>query len=85
MRGRRTISNRFTIELPKELVCELNAIYPDFTTNKKNFIAEALKEKIDRYLKERIDELLAESYKESYEEDKALAKEYESVDLEGWE
>lgn len=85
MKGRRSSSNRFTIELPTQLVCELNEIYPEFNFNKKNFIAKALREKIDEFLKKKIDELLAKSYEETYEEDLALSKEFEHVDLEGWE
>jgi len=70
---------RLNITLPEEIVHEIKS-FP----NKSRFIAEALKEKIERIKKEKIDKLLTEGYKATKEEDKRIDEEWEKVTLEGW-
>jgi len=70
---------RLNITLPEEIERELENV-----PNKSRFIAEALREKLERERKKKIDELLIEGYKTTKEEDKRLNKEWEKSTLEGW-
>jgi len=70
---------RLNITLPEELEKELKHI-----PNKSRFIAEALKEKLERERKKKLDELLIEGYKATKEKDSKLNKEWEKITLERW-
>lgn len=70
---------RLNITLPEEIDRYLRTI-----PNKSHFIAEALKEKLERERKKKLDELLIEGYKTTKEEDKKLNKEWEKITLEDW-
>ena len=63
------------IKLPDEVFGILNSI----AKQKDKFVIEAIKEKIER---EKKHSLLAEGYKATFQEDSALAREFESVDFE---
>ncbi len=52
---------------------------------KSHFIAETLKEKIERIQNEELQEILEEGYKVRKQESQSIAEEFESVDLEGWD
>jgi len=71
---------RLNITIPEELDRALKTKH-----NKSRFIAEAIREKLERERKEKMDRLLIEGYKATKEEDKKLNKEWESITLEGWE
>ncbi len=49
------------------------------------FIAEAVRQKIDQKEKEEMEKLLVEGYRAAAKESRALTKEFESADLEGWD
>jgi len=70
---------RLNITLPDEVVREIKDL-----PNKSRFIAEALKEKLERIERERLDRLLVEGYKATKEEDKRIDKEWEKITLEDW-
>ncbi|TET45231.1 hypothetical protein E3J59_04090 [Candidatus Aerophobetes bacterium] len=70
---------RLNITLPDEVVREIKDL-----PNKSRFIAEALKEKLERIEREKLDRLLVEGYKATKEEDKRIDKEWEKITLEGW-
>ncbi len=70
---------RLNITLPDEVVREIKDL-----PNKSRFIAEALKEKLERIERERLDRLLVEGYKATKEEDKRIDKEWEKITLESW-
>jgi len=70
---------RLNITLPDEVVQEIKDL-----PNKSRFIAEALKEKLERIERERLDRLLVEGYKATKEEDKRIDKEWEKITLESW-
>ena len=70
---------RLNITLPEEVERALKPI-----SNKSRFIAEALKEKLEKERRKKLDELLVEGYKATREEDKELNKEWEEVTLEKW-
>ncbi len=70
---------RLNITLPEELDKALDGM-----PSKSGFIAEALKEKLEREKRKKLGELLIEGYKATKEEDKKLNKEWEEITLEGW-
>ncbi len=70
---------RVNITLPDEVIREMK----DFP-NKSRFIAEALKEKLERIEREKLDRLLVEGYKATKEEEKRIDKDWEKITLEGW-
>lgn len=74
---------RLNITLPKELVQRLNKLVG--RRKKSQFIAETLKEKIDKIQNEQLNKLLEEGYKAGKKESLNLIKEFEYVDLEGWD
>ncbi|MEO8074361.1 MAG: hypothetical protein ABI891_13795 [Acidobacteriota bacterium] len=63
------------IKLPDEIFGVLSTM----TNRKDKFVAEAVKEKIER---EKKYSLLVEGYQATFEEDLSLAKEFEIADLE---
>ena len=52
---------------------------------KSRFIAETLKQRIEKIQHEELQKTLEEGYKTRKEESHAIAKEFESADLEGWD
>jgi metal-responsive CopG/Arc/MetJ family transcriptional regulator len=70
---------RLNITLPEEIAQEIKYI-----PNKSSFIAEAVKEKLDRINKEKLDKLLIEGYKTTRKEDKEINQEWEKITLEEW-
>jgi len=56
----------------------------DKIPKKRKFIAEAIKEKLDKLEAQKLKELLSKSYKSVKEEDKIVGEEWENVTLEGW-
>ena len=70
---------RLNITLPEEIVEEIKDV-----PNKSRFIAEALKEKLEKMKKEKLDRLLIEGYKATKEEDKNVDEEWEKITLESW-
>lgn len=63
------------IELPDEIFSVLNVI----AKQHDKFVIEAIKEKIEREKKR---SLLVEGYQATFQEDSALAKEFEAADFE---
>jgi metal-responsive CopG/Arc/MetJ family transcriptional regulator len=74
---------RLNITLPKDLVLAMNNL-----TGKKErsrFIRDAVRERIEKRRRLDMERLLAEGYREQAKEGLALMKEFEAVDLEGWD
>lgn len=71
---------RLNITLPDEIAKKIANKH-----NKSRFIAEALKEKIERDRKEKIENLLWEGYKATSEEDAKLQADWERAGLEEWD
>lgn len=74
---------RLNITLPKKLAQQLHKLVGP--RRKSHFIAEALKRRIEKIQNERLQKLLEEGYKARKEESLTIAKEFEHVDLEGWD
>lgn len=79
------MKERLNITLDKKLEKMLLEICPEYKKNKSKLIEKALRAYCDARIKEKINELLSESYKRTYKEDSNMAKEFEAVDLEGWD
>jgi metal-responsive CopG/Arc/MetJ family transcriptional regulator len=71
---------RLNITLPEEIIKLLEE-----KKNKSRYIAEALKEKIEREEREKIEKLMKEGYSATAREDKELADEWEKTDIEEWD
>lgn len=71
---------RLNITIPEELAQEIKDL-----PNKSRFIAQALREKLERVKREKLDSLLIEGYKATREEDKRIDIDWEKITLEGWQ
>jgi metal-responsive CopG/Arc/MetJ family transcriptional regulator len=73
---------RLNITLPEDLARKLDEIVK--TKEKSRFIAETLRQRIERIQHEQLQEALEEGYKVRREESQFIAKDFEAVDMEGW-
>ena len=74
---------RLNITLPRDLVHQLDKLIGP--RKKSSFIAETLNQRIERIQNEQMQKLLEEGYKARKPESLAITKEFELVDLEGWD
>ena len=74
---------RLNITLPKGLVQAMNRVTEP--RKRSRFIADAVRLKIQLKEKEEMEKLLEQGYRAAAKESLALTKEFESVDLEGWD
>lgn len=74
---------RLNITLPKDIVKHLDKLTGK--KGKSSFIAECIRKRIEQIEKEKLQNLLTEGYKNTKSESVELAKEFEIVDLEGWD
>ena len=70
---------RLNITLPDEMAKKIAN-----KRNKSRFIAEALKEKIEREEQKQIEQLLLEGYSATSKEDAKLEADWEKAEIEGW-
>lgn len=74
---------RMNITLPEELSRQLDEmVHPG---RKSRFIAEAVSERIHEIKNEKLASLLKEGYSATRKESLSLSREFEAVDLEGWD
>ena len=71
---------KLNITLPIEIAKDVDSLLG--TVDKSSFIVDCLRHRIKQIEKEN---LLKEGYKNTKLEGLALAKEFESIDLEGWD
>jgi len=71
------------ITIPKELAKQLDILTDP--RKKSQFIAEALSERIEKIRYEELQNALEEGYKARKQESRFIAKEFEVIDLEGWD
>ena len=74
---------RMNITVPEELAQQLDKLIGP--RKKSHFIAETLKERIERIQNEELQEILEEGYKVRKRESQSITEEFQSVDLEGWD
>ncbi len=75
---------RLNITLPKDLVRNLDKLLTS-PRKRSQFISKSIELAIKKAEKEKIEKLLEEGYRASRQEDLDLAKEFENIDLEGWD
>jgi len=73
---------RLNVTLPKEIAEQLDNLAG--TRKKSRFIAETLRQRIEKIQNEQLQTLLEEGYKAARQESLNITKEFEPVDLEGW-
>jgi len=71
------------ITLPKELARQLDKLVG--SRKKSRFITETLTQRIKQIQHEELQKLLEEGYRATKQEGLAIAKEFEPIDLEGWD
>jgi metal-responsive CopG/Arc/MetJ family transcriptional regulator len=71
------------ITIPIDLAHQLDKLA--VSKKRSQFIAEALKEKIEKIKRKELQEALEEGYKARKQENLSFVKEFEIVDLEGWD
>lgn len=74
---------RLNITLPEALARQLDKLAG--ARKKSRFITEAVRERIEEIENEQLQKLLEEGYKAASGESLAITKEFEPVDLEGWD
>ena len=74
---------RLNITLPVELSKQLDKLAGP--RKKSRFIAETLRQRIERVQQEQLQKLLEEGYKATRKEALAISREFEEIDLEGWD
>ena len=74
---------RMNIVISEELAHQLDKLVG--RKKKSRFIAETLKQRIENIQREELQKNLEEGYKARKEESLPVAKEFELVDLEGWD
>jgi len=74
---------RLNITIQEELARQLNKLVGP--RKKSHFIAEALKQRIAEIQEEELNKILEEGYKARKQESLSIAKEFEAVDVEGWD
>ena len=74
---------RLNITIQEELARQLNKLVGP--RKKSHFISEALKQRIEEIQEEELNKILEEGYKARKQQSLSIAKEFEAVDVEGWD
>jgi metal-responsive CopG/Arc/MetJ family transcriptional regulator len=74
---------RLNVQVPEDLAREINRLAGQRKRNQ--FLVDAIRRRVEEIRKEELARQLIEGYTARCEEDIAMAKEFEAVDLEGWD
>ena len=74
---------RMNITIPEDLARQLDDLVG--LRGKSRFIAQTLMERIKRNKQEELQKILEEGYKTRKKESLSIAKDFEPVDIEGWD
>jgi len=74
---------RMNITIPEDLARQLDQLVD--SRKKSRFIAEALKERVKKIEEDKLQKMLEEGYKKRKEESLSISRDFESIDLEGWD
>jgi len=74
---------KLNITIPEELARQLEKLAG--SRKKSRFIAEALRKRIGEIQEQELNKILEEGYKARRQESLSITKDFESVDLEGWD
>jgi len=71
------------ITIPEDLARQLDQLVD--SRKKSRFIAETLKERVKKIEEDKLQKMLEEGYKRRKEESLSISRDFESIDLEGWD
>jgi metal-responsive CopG/Arc/MetJ family transcriptional regulator len=74
---------RMNITIPEDLARQLDQLVD--SRKKSRFIAETLKERVNKIKEDKLHKMLEEGYKKRKEESLSISRDFESIDLEGWD
>ena len=74
---------RMNITIPEDLARQLDQLVD--SRKKSRFITETLKERVKKIEKDKLQKMLEEGYKRRKEESISISRDFESIDLEGWD
>ena len=74
---------RMNITIPEDLARQLDQLVD--SRKKSRFIAETLKERVKKIEEDKLQKMLEEGYKRRREESLSISRDFESIDLEGWD
>jgi metal-responsive CopG/Arc/MetJ family transcriptional regulator len=74
---------RMNITIPEDLARQIDQLVD--SRKKSRFIAETLKERVKKIEKDKLQKMLEEGYKRRKEESLSISRDFESIDLEGWD
>jgi len=74
---------RMNITIPEDLARQLDQLVD--TRKKSRFITETLRKRVKKIEKDKLQKMLEEGYKRRKEESLSISRDFESIDLEGWD
>ena len=74
---------RMNITIPEDLARQLDQLVD--SRKKSRFITETLKERVKKIEEDKLQKMLEEGYKRRKEESLSISRDFESIDLEGWD
>jgi metal-responsive CopG/Arc/MetJ family transcriptional regulator len=74
---------RMNITIPEDLARQLDQLVD--SRKKSRFIAETLKERVKKIEKDKLQKMLEEGYKRRKKESLSISRDFESIDLKGWD
>ena len=74
---------RMNITIPEDLARQLDQLVD--SRKKSRFIAETLKERVNKIKEDKLHKMLEEGYKKRKEESLSISRDFESIDLKGWD
>lgn len=74
---------RMNITIPEDLARQLDQLVD--SRKKSRFIAETLKDRVKEIEEDKLKKMLEEGYERRKEESLSISREFETIDLEGWD
>jgi metal-responsive CopG/Arc/MetJ family transcriptional regulator len=74
---------RMNITIPEDLARQLDQLVD--SRKKSRFIAETLKERVKKIEEDKLQKMLEEGYERRKEESLSISRDFETIDLEGWD
>jgi metal-responsive CopG/Arc/MetJ family transcriptional regulator len=74
---------RMNITIPEDLARQLDQLVD--SRKKSRFIAETLKDRVKEIEEDKLQKMLEEGYERRKEESLSISRDFETIDLEGWD
>ena len=74
---------RMNITIPEDLARQLDQLVD--SRKKSRFIAETLKNRVKEIEEDKLQKMLEEGYERRKEESLSISRDFETIDLEGWD